>query len=258
MEQEKQNDIFSPEMISGPLEKNPFERISSIVYSVLEQAILTSKLAPGKKLNVTKIAAALNVSATPVREAIERLSQNGLVTVEQKNEGKYSSYCVFDISNDSIRDLFIARKSIESTAAYLCAQKNWRVDVSELGRLAEQFRSTLKSFIDQGSPTPNVSVTAELDRQFHQLLVDSTRNEYLIEMYSQLGKKLNYISIRTNQFLVAEQNPDNLLLLGNQHIYIYQAVRLGFSGIAKKCMDEHIDFCMNSCLQNRNLGTGTK
>jgi len=258
MSQEQQNEVFSPEMITGPLEKNPFEKISSIVYSVLEQAILSSKLAPGKKLNVTKIAAALDVSATPVREAIERLSQNGLVTVEQKHESKYSSYCVFDISNDSIRDLFIARKSIESTAAYLCAQKNWRVDLSELGRLAEQFQSTLKGFIDQGSATPNVSVTAELDRQFHQLLVDAAGNEYLIEMYSQLGKKLNYLSIRTNQFLVAEQNPENLLLLGNQHIYIYQAVKFGFSDTARSCMDEHIDFCLNSCLQNRNLSIGTK
>jgi len=253
MEKDSQTNIFFPEMITEPLAKNPFERISSIVYSVLEQAILSSRLAPGQKLNVTKIAAALDVSATPVREAIEQLSQNGLVTIEQKGEGKYSSYRIFDISSDSIRDLFIARKSIESTAACLCAQKNWLVDIAELGHLAEQFQRTLSGFIHSKNTDPDISLTAELDRQFHQLLVKATKNTYLIEMYFSLGKKLSYLSLRTNQFLVAEQNTDNLLLLGNQHICIYRAVKYGFPDTAKSCMDEHIDFCLNSCLQNRNL-----
>lgn len=256
MEKDRLSKIFSPEMITGPLTKNPFERISNIVYSVLEQAILSSRLAPGEKLNATQIAAALDVSATPVREAVEQLSQNGLVTVEQK--GKYSSYCVFDISDTSIRDLFIARKAIESTAACLCAQKNWRVDLAELGRLAEQFQRTLSGFIHSKKADPDISLTAELDRQFHLLLVNSTHNAYLIGMYSSLGKKLSYLSLRTNQFLVSEQNTDNLLLLGNQHICIYRAVKYGFSDTAKSCMDEHIDFCLNSCLQNRNLSIGGK
>ncbi len=256
MEKDRQLKLFFPEMVTEPLAKNPFERISNIVYSVLEQAILSSRLAPGQRLNATKIAAALDVSATPVREAIEQLSQNGLVTVEQT--GKYSSYRVFDLSANSIRDLFIARKAIESTAACLCAQKNWRVDIAALGHLAEQFQRTLSSFIHSKKSEPDVSLTAELDQQFHQLLVNSTHNAYLIEMYSSLGKKLRYLSLRTNQFLVSEQNTDNLLLLGNQHICIYRAVKYGFPDTAKSCMDEHIDFCLNSCLQNRNLSLGRK
>lgn len=258
MNTKPQPGLFSPEMITEPLKKNPFEKISTIVYSVLERAILSSSLMPGARLNVTKIAAALDVSATPVREAIEQLCLSGLVTVEQKGESRYSSYRVFDMSNDSIQKLFIARKAIESTAASLCAQKNWHVDLSELGRLAELFQRTLKSFIDHSPATPNVAVTAEMDRQFHQLLVDSARNKYLSEMYALLGKKLSYLSLRTNQFLVMEQDPENLLLLGNQHLAIYRAVKFGFADTARNSMDEHIDFCMSSCLQNRNLALGRR
>ncbi len=251
----KPEEIFDPELVRQAQEKNPFEKISTIVYGILENAILTSALRPGFKLNVTKIAASLEVSATPVREAVEQLSGKGLVTVEQKGDGKYSNYHVFDITNESIQNLFIARKSIEGTAAFLCAEKNWRVDLSEMGRLAEVFQRTLKGFVDSGDETPDVSVTAELDRQFHQLLVDSTSNDFLINMYATIGKQLEYLSIRTNQFLVGE-NPDNLLLLGSQHIAIYRAVKFGFPQLARSCMDEHIDFCMSSCLQNRNLATG--
>lgn len=253
MNTKPQSGLFSPEMITEPLKKNPFEKISAIVYSVLERAIFSFRLLPGTKLNVTKIAAALDVSATPVREAIEQLCLRGLVTVEQRGEGRYSNYRVFDMSNDSIRSLFIARKAIESTAACICAQKNWHVNLSELGRLAELFQRTLKSSINQRDEATDVSITSELDRQFHQLLVDSARNKYLSEMYALLNKRLDYLSIRTNHFMVMEKNPDILLALGNQHLAIYRAIKFGFADTAKNSMDEHIDFCMSSCLQNRNL-----
>lgn len=246
--------IVSAATIERALAKNPFEKLSSIVFLILEDAILRSELSPGEKLNVTKLAAELEVSPTPVREAIEQLLARGLVTSGQRGDGKYSNYYVFDITNESIQDLFVARKSIEGTSAFLCAQKNWRVKLPELGRLAEDFQNTLRGFISRSdTKEPELSVTAELDRQFHQLLVESTCNEFLISMYAIIGKKLEYLSYRTNQFLVGESNTDNLLLLGNQHISIYRAVKFGFPELARSCMDEHIDFCLSSCLQNRNL-----
>ena len=103
---------------------------------------------------------------------------------------------------------------------------------------------------------PDISITARLDMDFHGLLVRSTRNEYLLSMYEAIGKTVEYLSIRTNQFLVSERNPDNLLLLGSQHVAIYRAVKFGFPELARSAMDKHIDFCANSCLQNRNLGEG--
>lgn len=63
------------------LDKNPFEKLSSIVFRIMEDAILSSELAPGERLNVAKIAGELEVSATPVREAIEQLCARGLVRV---------------------------------------------------------------------------------------------------------------------------------------------------------------------------------
>ena len=245
------------ESVSRALEKNPFEKLSSIVFVILEGAILSSELPPGARLNVAKIAGELEVSSTPVREAIDQLCSRGLVRAEQKGDGKYSNYYVFDIDNSSIADLFVARKSVEGIAAYICAEKNWRVDLSELGRLAEDFQSDLKSFVQgQGSTDPDISITARLDMDFHGLLVRSTRNEYLMSMYKAISKTVDYLSIRTNQFLMSEHDPDNLLLLGSQHIAIYRAVKFGFPELARSAMDKHIDFCASSCLQNRNLSSG--
>lgn len=246
-------ELLTPELVRSALEENPFERIGSIVYRVLEDAILSADLKPGMKLNVAKLAGCLDVSTTPVREAVEQLSGNGLVTVRQKEDSKYSNYYVFDITNESIQNLHIARKSVESTAAYLCAQENWKVDLSELGRLAEVFQKTLVGLVDKDPNAPGAAIAAEADRQFHELLVHSTGNEFLTGMYATVTKKLDYLSRRTNQFLAQESNMNNLLRLGSQHISIYRAIKFGFPDLARSCMDDHIDFCMGLCMQNRNL-----
>ena len=110
------------ETVRRALEKNPFEKLSNIVFTILEGAILSSELPPGARLNVAKIAGELEVSATPVREAIDQLCSRGLVRAEQRGDGKYSNYYVFDIENSSIENLFVARKSVEGMAAYICGR----------------------------------------------------------------------------------------------------------------------------------------
>lgn len=242
------------EAVRSALEKNPFEKLSSIVFSILEGAILSSELAPGTRLNVAKLAGELDVSATPVREAVDQLCSRGLVRAEQRGDGKYFNYYVFDISNSSIEHLFVARKSVEGMAAYICAEKNWYVDLPRLGRLADEFQSALKAHaMRPARDNPDINITVRLDMAFHGLLVRSTNNEYLIRMYEAIGKTVEYLSVRTNQFLVAGNNHDNLLMLGSQHVTIYRAVKQGFPQLARQAMDKHIDFCANSCLQNRNL-----
>lgn len=245
---------ISAQAVRDALEKNPFEKLSDIVFTVLEGAIISSELPPGLRLNVAKLAAELDVSATPVREAIDQLCLKGLVRAEQRGDGKYFNYYVFDISNTLIEDLFVARKSVESTAAYICAERNWHVDLQELGRLAEGFQNALKGHAaGLSDENPDISITVRLDMAFHSTIVRSTGNDCLIRMYEAIGKMVEYLSVRTNQFLVSEQNPDNLLMLGSQHMAIYRAIKLGFPELARQAMEKHIDFCANSCLHNRNL-----
>jgi DNA-binding GntR family transcriptional regulator len=244
--------VLDPDEIREMLDKNPFEKISNIVFHMMEDAILSYRLRPLEKLNVTKIASSLHISVTPVREAIEQLRQKGLVTVEQKGDGKYCNYYVFDMSENDIEDLFQVRKAIESSSAYLCAQRNWRVDIGELGRLAEQFQKGLRDVVD-GHPSNSGVKTMELDRGFHNILVRDSGNPHFMEMYESLGKLLDYLSLRTNEFLAVERDEDKLMLLGSQHIAIYKAVKNGYPRLASDTMNEHIDLCSNSCLRNRNL-----
>jgi DNA-binding FadR family transcriptional regulator len=180
---------------------------------------------------------------------VEQLAVRGLVVESKGSGGKYKNYTVFDIGDDDIAELFVARKAIESTAAFVCAQKNWYVDMPLLEQSLEDFRLGMKDYVDGGS----VRVATEHDRKFHTAIVESSRNRYLRDMYESLDKKLNYLSTRTCEFMAAGLRRDDLMMLCSQHSSVVQAIKMGFPELARQAMDDHIDFCAGNCLNNRYL-----
>jgi DNA-binding GntR family transcriptional regulator len=245
---------LDPEKLSRAQQENPFIKISEAVYSILEEAILSSALKPGSKLKINKIADELKVSGTPVREAVEQLVTRGLVVESLGAGGKYKNYYVFDIDDGDIEDLFAARKSIESTAAYLCAQRSWYVDMDFMDRNTEAFLTSVKEYIGGGS----VRNATMCDREFHTMIVEYSRNRYLREMYATLDKKLNYLSVRTCEFMAASLRRDNLLMLCSQHSLVLHAIRIGHPQLARQAMDDHIDFCAGNCLSSRYFSESQK
>ena len=241
--------VLDPQRLSSIQQENPFVRISDAVYDILEEAILSSQYSPGAKLKINSVAEQLGVSGTPVREAIDRLVSRGLV-VEQVVAGKkYKSYRVFDIDDTDIAELFMARRAVDGTAAYICAEKNWRVDVLRLEEHAARFRSAMHEYIEGRTPR----LDAEGDRAFHVDMVNATQNQYLTTMYHTIDKKLNYLSVRTCEYLAAARKRDDLLRICSQHDAIINAIRMGFPQLARKVMDEHVDFCEANCLNHRSI-----
>ena len=243
------SEIFNSEAIKLYQEKNPFEKVSNVVYNLIESAILSSYFEPGEKLNITKIATALQISATPVRDAVERLKLDGLIVSEQKPDSKYSNNYVFDISEKSLNDLYAFRRYIEGASSYMCAEKNWKVDIKKLGELAKGFQQLAMDELTGTAESTEALV--HLDRDFHNLIVMSTDNPYIISSYSSLEKTLNYLSRRVNKFNSNDPNPENRLLFGNQHIEIYRAIKMGFPELARNAAERHIEINKSICLANR-------
>ena len=97
--------------MAGHVEPLRFHSISGSVYSELKRGILDGRLAPGERLIVTEIAGRYQISQAPVREALERLKQEGLI-VGQPNKGSIVS----GITAKEIKDLFVLREMIEAFA----------------------------------------------------------------------------------------------------------------------------------------------
>lgn len=243
---EEYQQLLSPEKLAAIQTENPFIRLSDAVYSILETVILSSSLKPGSRINISRIADALDVSDTPVREAVELLAANGLLTETTGERGKYKSYIVFDIDETDIAMLFQARKAIESAAAYFCAEDNSRLDMRRLLTVAKQFRETMEHYDFNAAP-----VAAEYDRVFHTMLVDAVGNKYLSEMYGAFSKNLKYLSARSCDFMPNERRQENLSKMGRQHMAIYNAIEQGFPDLARSLTDTHIDFCYTCSIKNK-------
>ena len=82
-------------------------------------------------------------------------------------------------------------------------------------------------------------------------MVNATQNPYLTNMYHTIDKKLNYLSVRTCEYLASQRKREDLQRICSQHDAIVNAIRMGFPSLARQVMDEHIDFCEANCLNHR-------
>lgn len=80
---------FHPGLIEEAQKQNPFLRLNDLVYSIIEKAIVYGGLPPGTRLSIVKIANLLNVSHTPVSDALDQLQKEGLVVSPPSRKGHY-------------------------------------------------------------------------------------------------------------------------------------------------------------------------
>jgi len=161
------------------------EKISERIYFTLRKAILYGILPPGVNLGERDIASTLQVSRTPVREALQRLIQEGFI-ITNKSSKKMS---VFQLDIKDIEDIYDIRIGLESIAARLAAERLTDVDIlalEEILELEKENRDDLK-------------LQVELNAKFHNTIAMATRNpklKCLISIYHDLVQTVNYTSLR--------------------------------------------------------------
>ncbi len=111
---------------------SPPSALADRAYAVLKRNILTCKLRPGQRLIEKELCAAMQISRTPLREALNRLGLEGLVSMVP-----YHGYEVAPITLRDIRDMCELRYLLESEAAALAAQRATPEELEALGLVAE-------------------------------------------------------------------------------------------------------------------------
>src|SRR5262245_31896745 len=123
--------------MSGLPQLSPATRIVDTVQDTLREAILSGSLRAGEQLSVPELARRLNVSRSPVREAVLGLVAQGLA-VEQPRRG----VVVATIAPDDLVAIHEVREFLEAGAARLCAQRIDEAGVERLKKIiAEQQRA---------------------------------------------------------------------------------------------------------------------
>ena len=155
----------------------PSIRVVDAVRERLRQAILVGELQPGARLSVPELARRLNVSRSPIREALLQLVSEGLA-VEHSRRGVE----VARVELEGVLEIYVVRSALEGMAARLCAERMNAADLTAL-------RGVLDA---QGAPAVSGEVARfrELDQRFHQLIVQSCGNSRLARNAEQLATEL--------------------------------------------------------------------
>lgn len=190
-------------------------------YQALRAAILDLTLKPGEQLVEQRLAQALGTSKTPIRQALHRLEQAGLV---KGVPGK--GYCVASLTLRDAREILQIRAMLEGLAAELaCA----RLTETELGDLREHLRAA-QTASEDGQP----ELSAELGHQFHKVLIDKADNERLVFLIGVLSDQYRRVRLISNQN--RRRNPKSI----EEHADILRALEARDAAGAGQAMRRHL------------------
>jgi len=151
-------------------------------YDRIKQAILDGTFEPGFALVETAVAEFCGVSRTPVREALSRLEQEGLVKKTERG------MTVRERTPEEILDIYEVRIALEGTAARLAAERHTRMDAIRLEHIL-----TLADEDDKDLGQSH----AEGNREFHRGVWRASHNESLIDLLERLNLHLLRYPITT-------------------------------------------------------------
>lgn len=146
------------------------------VFRRIEEDILNGKLAPGDTISELPLCAELRVSRTPVREALKRLSQEGLIVETPKGA------TVLGITEKDFNDIYAVRTRIEGYATALCADA---IGDEELRDLAETLE--LQEFYVEKGQAENIR---NMDSAFHEKIYAYCGSKILHTLLSDLHRKI--------------------------------------------------------------------
>lgn len=162
-------------MVQGLDRLEPIERDTTpgVIAGRIRDRILDGTFAGGTQLGEARLASRLNVSRGPVREALQRLVQEGLLRNE-RNRGVF----VVSLDEQDIVDVYRARVAIERAAVRALVR---RTDKEVLGTL-----EALVGRMAEAARADDWDSCADLDLRFHEALVGSSHSERLQRMFSTL------------------------------------------------------------------------
>jgi DNA-binding GntR family transcriptional regulator len=145
-----------------------------VAYRTLREWILLGRLVAGQSLPEAELAVRLGVSRTPVREAIGRLSAEGLVVME-----RYRKHVVAEFDEDDRVEIMELKAVIEGRAAARAAMRLDDGQIAQLRDLSNRMERAVREQGDAAQP-----IFDELNREFHAIIwraADSPRGERILE-----------------------------------------------------------------------------
>jgi DNA-binding GntR family transcriptional regulator len=192
------------------------------VFENLRQAIIRGDVAPGDRLVESRIAGVMDISRTPVREAIHKLEREGLL-----RKLPHGGFTVVHLSREDIEETFGIRCVLESYAARLAALNHSEEDLVPLEEKIREFQVCLAKGRLEELP--------KINTEFHNLLYALSRSPKLIKLINDLRDQI----YRFRRILL---KIDDWARTSNEdHRNMLEAIRKRDADGVEKLVKEHIE-----------------
>lgn len=197
------------------------------IFGILHNRIIAGKVAPGEWLRQEEISSQLGVSQTPVREALDLLVSAGLA-----ERVPYRGVRVLQLTTDEIVDAYVTRLLLEVTAARLTASNRTESQLQSMRELVEQTRPLVN--------LSDMSVQRQLNREFHQLIVEASGNALLARLYTMIANQFPDWMLYEYMFRHPELLESSLAQEYQEHIAIIEAISAGDGDSAAQSVYQHV------------------
>jgi DNA-binding GntR family transcriptional regulator len=195
--------------------------LGPLVYDELKNAIVKGDMTPGSRVIESRVAAAMGISRTPVREAIHKLEREGLLRYNPKG-----GYFVAGMTREEIKETFGIRSILESYAAKLAAIQYQGDELKPLEKKIDEFQH----YLDRGQTDELLRINTE----FHDLLYALSRSPRLIKMIHDLKDEI----FRFRQVILKK---DEMAVISNEdHKLMLELIRERNADGVEKIVREHI------------------
>ncbi len=203
--------------------QNTVERrkLSEQVYDIIKRMILSGELMPGQKIPEESIAASLNVSRTPIREALQKLQQVGIVEIVPRSYAK-----VVQLNPEDKKHIGQVRLQLELLTARLLSENATEED-------CEVFRSISDECVSLAERGDKAAVY-EKHSDLHLEMARRTGNPYLYEMMKSIDVKVQLL--RVAGYVKTEEILENLTF----HPQILDAISRHDRIRAEQLMQQHL------------------
>jgi DNA-binding GntR family transcriptional regulator len=195
-------------------------RSADRVYDVIKSMVITFAIRPGERLNEVDLAKQLNVSRTPIREALNRLAIEGFLTT-RLNKG----FFVRSLDPHEAFSLYEFRSAIESAVVSIACERATADELQDIERFVHASKDTKDDVLAIN--------LLKLDEEFHERLARATHNDEFVRTVRSINGRIHFIR------WVDMQNARRTHTQ-NEHLQIVHALKRRDAKQASQLMRDHI------------------
>ncbi|HZD56547.1 MAG TPA: GntR family transcriptional regulator [Anaerolineales bacterium] len=212
---------------AGPSDRLEKKSLKDEVFEYLHKRIVAGNYSPGEWLRQEEISTTLDVSQTPVREALDRLVSVGLA-----ERVPYRGVRVPRPSEEEILDAYVLRLLLETTAARMAAENISPEQVRYLAEIVEQTKELVT--------LDDMSLLQQLNKKFHLAIVKASGNSLLTKSYEVASNVFPDWRLYEYMFRHPELLQSSLFQEYQEHKSILEAIASGDADRAARHTVEHI------------------